>query len=54
MGKYVRGKDGRWHWCRNCDKWPSEVDEQRDERPSWDLCNECKAKEKAGNCKASK
>ena len=50
MGKYVRDGDGRWHWCRNCDKWPSEVEEQKDERPNWDLCNECLSKERRKDC----
>jgi hypothetical protein len=40
-----------WHWCRNCEKDPKSDYETRADRPSWDLCDECKAKEKNGNCR---
>lgn len=51
MAKYRkrRGSD-TWHWCRNCSNWPTEDYTERDTRPGYDLCNECKGKEKAGNC----
>lgn len=52
MAKYRkrRGSD-TWHWCRNCSNWPTTEDyTERDTRPGYDLCNECKGKEKAGNC----
>ncbi|HEX7677710.1 MAG TPA: hypothetical protein VF713_06275 [Thermoanaerobaculia bacterium] len=41
-----------WHWCRNCEKDPKSDYETTNTRPSWDLCDECKAKEKNGNCTA--
>lgn len=44
-----KGSD-TWHWCRNCSRWPkSEYDEQQ-KRPEYDLCNECKSKERDNNC----
>jgi hypothetical protein len=39
-----------WHWCRNCSKDPKSDYETKSERPAWDLCDECKAKERDGNC----
>jgi len=53
MAKYrkKRGSD-TWHWCRNCKNWPTEDYTERDSRPGSDLCNECKAKERTGDCTA--
>lgn len=42
-----------WHWCRNCSNWPVSgyVEQESAGRPTTgELCNHCKAKEKAGNC----
>ena len=54
MPKYVRryGSD-RWHWCKNCSRYPSEseIAETTYSRPTTDLCNECKAKEREKNCR---
>lgn len=51
--KYRRKKESdTWHWCRNCGNWPTGDIVERDDRPSSDLCNECKAKESANNCTA--
>jgi hypothetical protein len=45
-----RGSD-TWHWCRNCNNDPkSDYDSRRDKPTSGDLCNECKAKDRDGNC----
>lgn len=45
-----RGSD-TWHWCRNCSNWPtSNYDEQHHKPTSGEMCNECKAKDKAGTC----
>lgn len=45
-----KGSD-TWHWCRNCNNWPTSNYDERPDKPSGgDLCNECKAKDKAGNC----
>ena len=48
-----KGSD-TWHWCRNCSNWPtSDYDEvTTNNRPtSGELDNECRAKEKGGNCR---
>jgi len=47
-----RGKDV-WHWCTNCTDWPEEdfIVVEKEFRPtSYELCDQCFAKEKAGNC----
>lgn len=40
-----------WHWCRNCNNWPTSGYTERTSRPSGDLCNECKSKEREGTCR---
>jgi hypothetical protein len=50
---YRRRKGGdTWHWCRNCSNWPTLAEsEERPTKPAGgELCNECLAKDKAGNC----
>lgn len=48
---YVKSSNSNtWHWCKNCSKYPNIVSESRTTRPAWDLCEECKAKERNGNC----
>ncbi|RKE85707.1 hypothetical protein DFO46_2508 [Rhizobium sp. AG855] len=49
---YRRRKDkDAWHWCKNCSNWPkSDYVEQSSKPTSGELCNECLAKDKAGNC----
>jgi hypothetical protein len=51
MTTYVQavGKN-TWHWCTNCSKYPSNIGKTRTTRPAWDLCEECKSKEKNKNC----
>ena len=45
-----KGSD-TWHWCHNCSNFPkSDYDEQSTKPTSGELCNECKDKEKAGDC----
>jgi hypothetical protein len=45
-----QGSDA-WHWCRNCSNWPTSGYEEKPSKPAaGELCNECKAKEKAGTC----
>jgi len=44
-----------WHWCTNCTNWPtSDYDEETHpgiEGPkTGELCNQCRSKEKAGEC----
>ena len=58
MVTYRKRKDSdSWHWCTNCDDWPTD-DEDFDEielpegqRPSTgELDNQCRAKERDGKC----
>lgn len=41
-----------WHCCRNCSSWPtSDYEEKKSSgRFKGEFCNECNAKQKAGNC----
>ena len=50
--KYVRKKTSdTWHWCTNCGDYPKGSDlEVTYTRPSFDLCNQCKAKEADRTC----
>jgi hypothetical protein len=46
-----RGND-TWHWCSNCTNYPtSDYDSSSTKPTSGELCNECKAKDKGGDCK---
>ncbi|MCK4334517.1 hypothetical protein KAX06_07025 [candidate division WOR-3 bacterium] len=50
---WVRKKDSdTWHWCKNCSNYPTGSDVVKsDKKPTYgELDNECKAKEKAGDC----
>jgi hypothetical protein len=51
MATYVQapGSD-TWHWCTNCSHYPSNPAKTQSERPSWDLCEQCKDKEQNGTC----
>jgi hypothetical protein len=51
MATYVQSNSNTWHWCRNCSKYPSAPKKTQTTRPSWDLCEECKDKERKGNCR---
>jgi hypothetical protein len=53
MPQYRKAKDSdTWHWCTNCSKWPTVNYDTSSTKPtSGELDNECKAKEKDGNCK---
>ena len=55
MPTYRRKKGSdTWHWCKNCSTYPTENYEKitkEGKRPSYgELCNECRAKEKANDC----
>ena len=53
MAQYRRTK-GRdtWHWCSNCSNYPSSNYETSPSKPrSGELCNECQAKDRDGNCR---
>ena len=39
-----------WHWCMNCSKFPTSITKTRTTKPTENLCEECEAKEKNGNC----
>lgn len=40
-----------WHQCRNCSTWPTDNYEESSSKPTvGELCNECSAKQMAGNC----
>jgi hypothetical protein len=52
MAEYRRKKGSdTWHWCRNCSKDPKTDYDSRSTRPDYDLCNECKSKERDGECR---
>ncbi|MBN2465182.1 hypothetical protein JXD38_06130 [candidate division WOR-3 bacterium] len=53
MAEYRRKKDrDTWHYCRNCSNWPtSDYVVQYTKPASGELCNECMAKDKAGDCR---
>lgn len=55
MATYRRKKNwDLWHWCRNCSYWPTaDYVEQQEKPSSGQLCDECRAKEKAGTCRKS-
>jgi hypothetical protein len=56
MPEYRRRKGhDAWHWCKNCSNWPTgtpgkDYDSSQTKPTSGELDNECKSKEKAGNC----
>jgi hypothetical protein len=40
-----------WHYCQNCSGWPTSDYVEKDEKPtSGELCDQCRAKERAGTC----
>ena len=52
MAVYRRKKGSdTWHWCSNCSNWPkSDYDSKPSKPSSGELCDQCLAKDKAGNC----
>jgi len=51
MYRKRKGTD-TWHFCSNCSNWPTTgYDEQSAKPSSGEFCNECLAKQKAGNCR---
>ena len=43
-----------WHFCTNCDNWPTKDYDTKTTRPSdGELCNQCKSKEKDKTCKTT-
>lgn len=45
----AKGRDA-YHWCTNCSRWPTTDYEEFNSKPSGEQCNECKAKDAAGEC----
>lgn len=46
-----KGSD-TWHFCTNCNNWPTVDYDERSEKPTTgDQCNECKAKRQSNNCR---
>ena len=40
-----------WHFCTNCPQWPtSDYDERTTHPTDGELCNDCKAKRRDGDC----
>ncbi len=40
-----------WHCCANCSTWPTDNYEEISSKPATgEFCNECRAKQDAGNC----
>jgi len=52
MAQYRKRKDhDTWHWCSNCSNYPTSNYDTHSTKPtSGELCDECQAKQKAGNC----
>ena len=51
MTTYVKKEESdTWHWCKNCSNYPATIAKSTAVRPSYDLCNQCKAKEDAKDC----
>lgn len=49
---YVKGSESdTWHWCKNCTRYPKNIYQKRSDRPSFDLCNQCKSKERDKTCR---
>ncbi|HVG29580.1 MAG TPA: DUF433 domain-containing protein [Pyrinomonadaceae bacterium] len=40
-----------WHWCLNCSTFPATDYDERRTAPPGEMCNECSAKERNGNCR---
>ena len=46
-----RGGSDTWHYCTNCQNWPtSNYDQQTTKPTSGEFCNECQAKRDNRNC----
>jgi hypothetical protein len=46
-----RGRD-TWQFCSNCSNWPTSDYVERDRKPATgELCDQCEAKQRNGNCR---
>jgi hypothetical protein len=44
--------EGTWHFCSNCSHWPTTNYVEQPTAPSTgEICNECEAKRREGNCR---
>ena len=52
MAYRKRHNSDTWHSCRNCSKWPTSDFVTRERKPAnpKDLCDQCLAKARDGNC----
>jgi hypothetical protein len=51
MTLYVKPVGGEeYHWCKNCSNYPEYIGGTTTTRPEGYLCDQCKAKERNGNC----
>jgi hypothetical protein len=52
LATYVHapGVPNIWHWCKNCSDYPSNAAGHTSVRPTGQLCDQCRAKERDGNC----
>lgn len=53
MTVYVHapGVTNIWHWCKNCSSYPTNPQGHRTDRPTGQLCDQCREKERNGNCR---
>lgn len=42
-----------WHFCLNCSTWPDEDYEAHEGFPEGEICNECNARWREGNCQSA-
>ncbi len=49
---YRRKEEGdKWHWCENCQNWPTENFEEQYNRPdNGQLCQKCTENSNKGTC----
>lgn len=52
MPTYVHapGVPNIYHWCKNCSNYPGNPQGATSVRPVGKLCDQCKEKERNGNC----
>ncbi len=51
MVLYVLGeKDEFWHWCENCENYPTRIDETTMENPVNSLCPICYKNQQKKDC----
>jgi hypothetical protein len=47
-----RNDKDTWHFCTNCNLWPtSDYKEQASKPTTGELCNQCRSKDREGTCK---